>query len=118
VKRLVVVVMAIGLVGLVACSSDGGSSTGSEDEVVKTSEVDLPKSYRFAPESIEVSAGSTVTWTNNDNFVHNVHLLDGSDTTKDLPIGAKEMITFDTPGTYKYQCSLHPAQMQGEVIVT
>src|SRR5688572_33417198 len=44
---------------------------------VATTQVDLPRSYKFAPEDIVVSAGATVTWTNNDNFTHSVRLLDG-----------------------------------------
>ena len=32
--------------------------------------VDLPKSYKFAPAAITVTAGTTVTWTNDDNFTH------------------------------------------------
>lgn len=115
-KRISIIVATLGL--LVACSSDGGSSTAPQDGAVQTSTVDLPKSYRFAPDAIQVSAGTTVTWSNSDDFVHNVALLDGSETTKDLPIGGKASITFDKPGTYKYQCSLHPSQMQGEVNVT
>ncbi|MDP9442435.1 MAG: cupredoxin domain-containing protein [Actinomycetota bacterium] len=39
------------------------------------------------------------------------------DKTVDLPIGKTASITFDEPGTYLYQCSLHPDQMKGKVVV-
>jgi plastocyanin len=116
-RRALILTIVAGLVALAGCSS-GTSTKASSDGPQKTNTVDLPKSYRFAPASIEVAVGSTVTWTNSDNFVHNVHLLDGSNTTKPLSIGGKASITFDKAGTYAYQCSLHPAQMKGTVVVT
>ena len=100
------------LVALVGC---GGS--GTEATPVRTDTVDLPKSYRFDPEVIEVDRGTTVTWTNNDDFPHNVHLLDGSDREEPLPVGGSATITFEDPGRVAYECSLHPQQMQGTVIV-
>lgn len=115
----------------VACASDGGSSEDAapagggaaeapfeiDEEPVATTEVDLPKSYTFEPAAITVDAGSEVTWTNNDDFPHNVHLLDGSDVTEDLPQGASASITFDEPGEVYYECSIHPDQMRGKVVV-
>ena len=85
-----------------------------------TSVVDLPPSYRFAPEAISVPAGTTVTWTNNDNFTHSVQFLDGGLPTEPLQMqpGASTTFTFDAPGTYRYQCHLHPQDMRGTVTVT
>jgi plastocyanin len=96
-----------------------GCSQGTVEtaEPVATNQVTLPKSYRFEPELIRVDAGTTVTWTNEDDFPHNVHLLDGSDLTEDLPVGESASITFDQAGEIDYECSLHPQQMQGTVIV-
>jgi plastocyanin len=67
---------------------------------------------------IAVSAGSEVTWANEDDFPHNVHLLNGSDSTYDLPIGDSVSITFEEAGDYYYECSIHPQQMRGKVVVT
>ncbi|MDQ3991053.1 MAG: plastocyanin/azurin family copper-binding protein [Actinomycetota bacterium] len=84
---------------------------------MRTDRVELPKSYRFEPPVIEVAPGTTVTWTNRDDFPHNVHLLDGSDRTVDLPLGAAASLEFEEAGTFEYECSLHPQQMRGTVIV-
>jgi plastocyanin len=97
---------------LAAC---GGGTEASAP--VRTDTVELPKSYRFEPEAIEVDAGTTVTWVNEDDFPHNVHLLDGSDRTEPLPVGGSTEITFEEAGTIDYECSLHPQQMQGTVLV-
>jgi plastocyanin len=96
------------------CASGGNPSSG---EPVATNQVELPKSYRFDPASIVVDAGSTVTWTNQDDFPHNVHLLDGSERTVELPLGGEGTLTFEEAGQFDYECSLHPQQMQGSVTV-
>ena len=132
-KRLAVLAV-IALLALVGCSSgeatsDDGSSVGSQaasDEVpfeldaapVETTEVEAVKSYKFDPIVIEVATGAEVTWTNEDDFPHNVHFLTGNDETHDLPIGESVSVTFDESGDFYYECSLHPQQMRGKVIVT
>ena len=80
-----------------------------------TTTVDLPKSYKFAPAAITVTAGSTVTWTNDDNFTHTVK-VDGQD-DHEVGRGKSVSITFDEAGTYHYVCTLHSRDMDGEVIV-
>ncbi len=97
---------------VLACG--GGTETSAP---VRADTVELPKSYRFEPEAIEIDAGTEVTWVNRDDFPHNVHLLDGSDRTEELPVGGSASLTFDEPGTVEYECSLHPQQMQGTVLV-
>jgi plastocyanin len=109
-----VVALLVSVVILGAC---GGGDTGPGEEPVRTTSVTLPKSYRFEPEAIAVAAGATVTWTNEDDFPHNVRLLDESDRIVDLPIGGEGTLTFDSPGTVEYECSIHPSQMRGSVTV-
>jgi plastocyanin len=84
---------------------------------VKTNTVDLPKSLKFVPPVIEIAAGTTVTWTNHDQFPHTVKLLNGSRIDKPLPIGASTTITFPKAGTILYTCTIHP-QMHGKIVVT
>ena len=106
-------VLAIAL-GVAACTS-GSTTTGP----VATTRVDLPPSYRFAPAAISVATGATVTWTNDDHFTHSVQFLDGglpSDPQLMKP-GETATLTFPSPGTYHYQCSLHPQNMKGSVVV-
>lgn len=102
--------MLLALATVVACSTN---DTGGEP--VATTEVQLPKSYRFEPAAISVPVGATVTWTNDDNFTHNV-AFDGSEPLTMSP-GASTTRTFDTAGTFAYQCTLHPQDMQGTVEV-
>ena len=109
-RVLPVVLLAASLIGVAAgCGGDGDSAP------VATTEVTMAKSYRFDPKKIEVDAGSSVTWTNDDNFTHTVQ-VDGQDDHK-VERGKSISITFDKPGTYHYVCTLHSRDMDGEVIV-
>jgi plastocyanin len=37
--------------------------------------------------------------------------------TEALPIGETVAMTFDEPGEYYYECSIHPQQMKGKIVV-
>jgi plastocyanin len=108
---LAVTVIGAGLL-LTACAPQ------EEAEPVATNEVNLPPSYRFEPAAITVPDGTEVTWTNNDNFTHNVRLLDDGGDVLDLPPGESVSFTFTGPGEHRYDCSFHPNDMSGVVIVT
>jgi plastocyanin len=75
----------------------------------------MVKSYRFDPKTIEIKAGDTVTWTNDDNFTHTVE-VDGQEDHK-VGQGESVSIKFDAPGAYHYICTLHSRDMDGTVIV-
>ena len=87
-------------------------------EPVATNQVDLPPSYKFEPAVITVPDGTTVTWTNHDNFTHNVRLLDDGGEVLDLPPGESVSFTFTGPGEHRYDCSFHPNDMSGVVVVS
>ena len=119
--RLVGFALASALaVALAACTPSGSGGNAGAGEPVATSTVNLPPSYKFEPASISVKAGTTVTWTNNDNFTHSVQFKDGGLPTDAMLMkpGEKTTYTFSTAGTFHYQCSLHPQNMQGTVTVT
>ena len=98
---------------LVLVAAGCGETVNSEP--VATTEVKMAKSYRFDPKTIEIEAGQSVTWTNEDNFTHTVQ-VDGQ---KDHKVGRHESVSiaFDKPGTYHYVCTLHSQDMEGEVTV-
>jgi plastocyanin len=93
-----------------------GPGAGAASSPIATTTVDLPPSYRFVPASIVVPVGATVTWTNRDNFTHNV-AIDGAEPLQMAP-GASVSQAFEAAGTYAYVCSLHPKDMKGTVLVT
>jgi plastocyanin len=110
IRPLVAALVVIAATAAAACGGSSGSS-----EPVATTEVAMVKSYRFDPKTIEIDAGQTVTWRNEDNFTHTVQ-VDGQPDHKVEP-GESVSITFDEAGTYHYVCRLHSRDMDGDVIV-
>ncbi|WP_419538260.1 cupredoxin domain-containing protein [Mycobacterium colombiense] len=73
--------------------------------------------FAFAPVTLTVPAGTTVTWTNRDEEPHTVAASDGSFHSPGMGTGATFAHTFSTAGTFDYVCSIHP-MMRGTVVVT
>ncbi|GKU55095.1 cupredoxin domain-containing protein [Mycobacterium montefiorense] len=73
--------------------------------------------FAFAPATLTVSAGTTVTWTNRDEEPHTVAASDGSFHSPGMGTGATFAHVFSTAGTFDYVCSIHP-MMHGTVVVT
>jgi amicyanin len=76
------------------------------------------QNFAFNPASVTVKAGTTVTWTNADSASHTVTSDSGSLMKSALlATGQSYSVTFTTPGTFTYHCSVHP-MMHGTVVVT
>jgi plastocyanin len=73
--------------------------------------------FAFDPASLQVPAGTTVTWTNNGGAPHTVTADDGSFDSGTLQPGASFSQTFNTAGTIAYHCSIHP-QMVASIVIT
>lgn len=73
--------------------------------------------FKFNPATLTVPAGTTVTWTNQDEEPHTVAAKDGSFHSPAMDTHATYSFTFTTPGSYDYICSIHPF-MTGTVVVT
>jgi plastocyanin len=72
--------------------------------------------FAFAPATLTVTAGDTITWTNEDSVVHTATSTTGAFDTGELAQGESSSVTFTAPGTYAYICSPHP-DMTGQVTV-
>lgn len=70
----------------------------------------------FDPAEVEVTAGATVTWANEDQLPHTATSLDGAFDTGTLDEGQTGSAQFDQPGRFEYQCAIHPG-MTGTVVV-
>lgn len=74
------------------------------------------RGFAFSPATIEVRAGSRVTWTNRDPAAHTVNSKDGSFSSGTIDPERSYSHVFDKPGTFPYSCAIHPA-MVGRVKV-
>ncbi|HEY2889957.1 MAG TPA: cupredoxin family copper-binding protein [Dongiaceae bacterium] len=75
--------------------------------------------YQFAPATLTIAVGSSITWTNNDSDIHSVAADDGDPVmfkSAGLDTDDKFSFTFTKPGTYLYHCTLHP-HMTGKIVV-
>jgi plastocyanin len=70
----------------------------------------------YAPDELNVAAGTTVTWMNTD-FVSHTSTSDktGWDSGIVAP-GGQFSVAFQTPGRFPYHCAIHPG-MIGTVVV-
>ena len=77
----------------------------------------------YAPPEVQVAAGSSIKWTNDDNVIHTVTQgkpSEGGNSTgfNSGPIqpGSTFVHFFDESGTVDYYCTIHP-YMIGKVVV-
>ena len=129
-KRLLVVLGALGSVIALACiserSSGPGVSTAAECRVPVTVIDSLHyivamRDFAFHPDTLHVPAGATVTWVNCEDVGQEPHTTT-SDTTgiwssTDLNPGNRFSHTFATPGLFPYHCIPHESFMRGEIVV-
>ena len=68
----------------------------------------------YSPLNLEIPAGTTVVWVNEDSVPHNIQSLDESGKVIDvfnsppLNTGDRFEFTFEESGVYNYYCSFHP----------
>lgn len=73
-------------------------------------------SYFWAPASVKVAPGATVTWTWSGNVPHNVEGPGFGLAPTDYKNADTVSFTFSGAGTYNFSCGTHPT-MRGKVIV-
>lgn len=106
-----------------ASSVPGGATTttgagGAAAAPAATDKVEVV-GFSFKPQKITVKAGTTVTWTFQDDSEHSVEPVGASELTpsSELKGGATYPFTFTKPGTVDYRCGIHNS-MTGSVVVT
>jgi plastocyanin len=72
--------------------------------------------FKFAPASLTVTAGTTVTWKNEDDSPHRIGDKNGTFKSAALDTDDTFSHTFTVPGEYAYICTIHP-YMAGTIIV-
>ena len=98
----------------------GGPSTttaSAASPAVASDQVSITN-FSFMPAAITVKVGTTVTWTNNDEEPHTV--FSGTGGIKSPVLASHQStftFTFSKPGTFDYNCTIHPF-MHGTVTVT
>src|SRR5215218_4574180 len=73
--------------------------------------------FAFDSDRIEITVGTTVTWTNNGDAPHTVTADDESFGSDTLNNGDSFSFSFTEVGEFAYHCAIHP-RMTGVVVVT
>ena len=127
-------VAALTLVLAAACScsspadyggNTGGGGAGGGGGVSASVTI---QDFSFSPASVTLQVGGTVTWTNSGPSSHTVTSdagsfeggtlspPSGSDPYGQPSGGGTYRMSFPSPGSYSYHCSIHPG-MQGTITV-
>lgn len=99
-----------------AGATDTADATDTAGAAAKDATVTMADTA-FAPASVSVTPGSTITWTNEDTLPHTVSFGDGGPESEVIEPGGTFAATFEEAGSYAYVCTLHPG-MAGVVEVT
>jgi len=72
----------------------------------------------FNPANLTVMVGSQVRWVNGDDHPHNIEFSKKMFSTSHYLLGPSQSFSqqFDQPGTYDYDCLIHP-YMHGTITV-
>ncbi len=132
IKKRSLAVAAVLLLTLAGCGSSskkassttasGAKSTSAPATDAKTSggnSVDI-KGFAFSPKALKVTAGTKVTWTNDDSADHTSTADKGAPAAWDsghLGKGKTFSFTFTKKGSYSYHCDIH-TYMTGTVDVS
>jgi len=76
------------------------------------------QNFAYQMANIQVHAGTTVTWTNQDNVPHSITFKNGMKDSGLLYQGQSFSYTFSTPGTYQYYCTVHPYMVATVTVVS
>ena len=73
--------------------------------------------FTFTPQTLTVTAGTTVTWTNKDDIPHGIAATENAfKRSAAMDTDGTYSFTFTTAGTYQYFCYIHP-HMTGTIVV-
>lgn len=67
--------------------------------------------FAFVAASLDVPAGTRVTWTNDDPAPHTVTADGGAFDSRQLDPGVSFSVVLDTPGAFAYHCEIHPTMV-------
>ena len=108
---------AIGATALLAAGlpSLGAAGGAVVDAAARAATIKIDN-FAFAPADVTITAGTTVTWKNEDGEVHRVQEDHNGFSSAALDTDDSFSHTFARPGVYHYFCSIHP-YMVGKIVV-
>ena len=123
-RRFVALTVALGLAAAALLGVTAASARAPQKPAVKVTVND----FYFAPTAVTIHKGRSVkwVWSSYNTYPHDVHLKKGpaslkqkgSYSTRTSAVSeAQFQKKFETPGTYKYICTIHPDEMRMTITV-
>jgi plastocyanin len=101
------------------CKSDASSTYGSAaSPTTSAPSTIVMANLAFSPTTLTIKKGTTITWKNNDAYVHTSTSDSGVWDSGDIAGGGSRTTTFATAGTFPFHCTYHGSMgMTGTIIV-
>jgi plastocyanin len=93
-----------------------GAAAGVDAGAPPVNHAIIIEGMKYSPEAIEVNAGDTIAWTNNDAFPHTVTAENHRFDSKEIGAGRSWKFKATVKGVFPYACSFHPT-MKGTLVV-
>ena len=116
-RRMTLLLGAVGVTALLAAALPEltGAGAAAVTAAASPATVDIDN-FAFTPAALTVTAGTTVTWKNEDDSPHRIGNKNGTFKSAALDTDDTFSHTFTVPGEYAYICTIHP-YMAGTIIV-
>ena len=116
-RRITLLLGAVGVTALLAAAAPELTAAGEAVVAAAASPATVQiDNFAFTPATLTVTAGTTVTWKNEDDSPHRIGDKNGTFKSAALDTDDSFPHTFATPGEYPYICTIHP-YMVGKIIV-
>ena len=114
-RRIGLALGAVGVTALLAAALPELAGEAVVAAAASPATVDIDN-FAFAPATLTVTAGTTVTWKNEDDSPHRIGEKNGTFKSAALDTDDTFSHTFAAPGEYPYICTIHP-YMVGKIVV-
>ena len=116
-RRIGLVLGAVGVSVVLATAVPELTAAGEAVVAVATNTATVNiDNFAFAPPTLTVTVGTTVTWKNEDYSPHRIGDKNGTFKSAALDTDDTFSHTFAAPGEYPYICTIHP-YMVGKIVV-
>jgi plastocyanin len=107
---------------VLAIAGSGGSATAATSaSAASTTPVVSLHDIQFHPATVHIKVGQSVVWKWEDADIETQHNVTSIGHTKfrssPTMLRGTYTVRFNTAGTYRFECTIHPLSMQGKVVV-
>ncbi len=123
---MVIVILFVALVAVYGLTRNNKSTPSASKRVAQLQKASVNiTDTGFVPATIQVKAGTQITWTNSDTAVHQVaadpypadNSIPGFNSSVILQSKASMSAVISKPGTYTYHDEQHPLDLKGTIEV-